>query len=63
MEQDDTSQPPLALKSLRDRLRRGEALARLYEEHLFQLMIFGEVGVPSYQKLKMAKDEFGGREW
>ncbi len=52
---------PSALKSLRGRLRRGEALARLYEEHLFQLMVFGEAGLPSYQKLKKAKDEFGGR--
>jgi hypothetical protein len=62
-EDEEFEQVPAVLKSLRDRLRRGEDLARIYEDHLMQIMCLGETMVTSYPKLKRAKGEFGGREW
>jgi hypothetical protein len=47
-------------KSLKHRARTGEQLAHLLEDHLVQVMSFGEVTLPSTQR-KPRRNELGGR--
>jgi hypothetical protein len=47
-------------RSLKHRARTGEQLARILENHLVQVMVFGETELPTVQR-KPRRNELGGR--
>jgi hypothetical protein len=52
-----TLPPP---KSLKHRAQTGKDLARILEDHLNSVLVFGEVAVPSIGKRRRGKKELGG---
>ena len=54
---------PPAPRSLKDRARTGEDLARILEQHLMSALVLGEVKLMTYQKHNRGKKELGGRRF
>jgi hypothetical protein len=51
-----------SIKSLKAQVQTGEQLGRLLEAHLIQVMVFGEVQLPSWGKRRWKK-ALGGRRF
>ncbi len=49
-------------RSLKHRAHTGKQLARILEQHLMEVLTFGEVELPSYQRPRR-KNELGGRQF
>ena len=54
---------PPPQKSLKDKVRTGEALGKILEDHLMQILGLGEAALPTSRKRDRRSRELGGRRF